>query len=577
MDIERLDIQHFAKEEYQNLVVPDIDGQDTLIYGNNRTGKTLTLNAILYNLLGSKETIDLATGRGNQVEIGYSDGITFYRGVPEAEFKDGSDHLTAEQAQSAFSGHLSEVLSRDITQNNLIKSHFLHSRIEQLPLNSLSASNRLALIRTVVNQDSQDRLEKHQRAEAEIEQLITDLKLKLSEIEEDRKDLKNEANSAKNQLQKWERLKEMAESGRLSQINQKLAEDESIRNELSNVYKEQEGLRKELRTLNKQKREWQRYHESEVIQVIANAVEDFVCPVCADHIPSEKAENRAGQGYCPFCGQERDLRELKEEIREQISVSTGQLEEIEEREDEISERQEELDTREKELKSGRPTIDELDSFTERRLRENDYEVEGLLEKAEEEYELNRETLEENSGEIEELDGIISNLRSSLETYEESIAIVEDSVEEIRRSSIDLIQQFVEAWKLNHEELTSELSLNIGVSEEGKIVIPGNTGDRTLDQDGDLSAAEVRLLNTSFAVTINEFATDSGLTHWKTLVLDEPFANLDETGQDDLLSFIDAKPQQFIVTSSDPDRKDRFPKSVKLERNNLQSTFQDFDL
>lgn len=576
MDISSMNIQYFAKDEYSNLVKPDIDGNDTLIYGNNRTGKTLTLNAILYNLLGAKETIDLSTGRGNQVGVEYSNGIRFYRGVPEAEYQDDSDHLTAEDGRAAFSSRLCEDLSQDIPKETLIKTHFLHTHVEQLPLNSLSADDRLSLIRTVVDRKSQDLLEKHQRAKAEIDQLVRDWELTLSELRDDYQDIDDELSSAESQLHKWRNLKEMVESGRLSEINVLLQGEDEIRDKLSAVYQEQEGLRKERRTLNKEKKQWERYHENEVVDVIATAVEDFVCPVCAGHVSSEKAENRAGQGYCPFCGQERTLHELKEDIRERIDLSNDRLDEIESRLEEISERMDELDTREEELKSEIPSVEELDSFTERRLRENSYEIEGIIEKAEEEIERNKRTVEKSTQKTTTLETRITEIQDSLEVLEESSSFSEARISELINDSQNHVEEFVREWEENYEKVADDLSLRIGISEDGEIVLPGNTADRTLDQDGDLSAAEVRLLNTSFVVTVNEFAQNAELTKWNTIVLDEPFTNLDDDGQRNLIEYIRDLPQQFIVTTSDANLQDEFPESLRLERNTIQTTFHQFN-
>ncbi len=48
MKISRLEVENFAIEESPTINEDSIRGDDLLLYGGNRSGKTLTFNAILY-------------------------------------------------------------------------------------------------------------------------------------------------------------------------------------------------------------------------------------------------------------------------------------------------------------------------------------------------------------------------------------------------------------------------------------------------------------------------------------------------------------------------------------------------
>ena len=575
MKINDVQIEYFAKDEYSKPTISDLNSGDLLIQGDNRTGKTLTLNALLYNLLGSKHVIDLATGRGNKVEVDYSNGIQFYRGTPEAKFTDGSDEFTAEKARKRFSSQLCNDLGEVVSDSDLIKTHFLHSHSGRLPLARFSKEERLAVVRTVVSSDSQEEIEKHNLAISHIDSLVRRLKAKLSEDQDDRADLKREVNSARRELEKHQNLSEMLSSGRLAEINEKLERERNLRDELSEVYQRMEGLRQERRTLSKEKRQWERYHENEVNEVIARAVYDFVCPVCEHHIEEEKAENRLSGGYCPFCGEKRSLDQLKSEIRGHIDGAQDRLQEIENRTDEIESNLEELESKEEQLEEELPDIQELDSFVERALRENGYEIPGLEQKAEEGIENNKQTVEQGEAELTELHEDIEHLGESLETLDESQESAKDTVRELKDKGREHIEKFEERWSEHYERVADEISLEIRLTREGEVVLPGNTNDRSYDQDGDLSDAEARLLNVSFAVTVNEFARSSDITPWNVIVLDEPFTNLDSEGQDGLLEYLSSQEQQFIVTTSNHSLESKFKNTHRLERNTIQTTFNTF--
>jgi len=145
MKIESIDVEEFADGEHRGKSAENIRGDSLFFRGGSRTGKTLTFNAILYNLLGSRHTIDLATGRQNKVELEFTDGSRFFRGNPEAEYEDEEQNLTGADASEAF--------KEKIGDTALIRSHFVHSHIGKMPLDNLSRSKRISLVREVTNDE----------------------------------------------------------------------------------------------------------------------------------------------------------------------------------------------------------------------------------------------------------------------------------------------------------------------------------------------------------------------------------------------------------------------------------------
>lgn len=112
MKLNELHSREFAKDEYKGFEHTNIAGENLLIQGGNRTGKTLTFNAILYNLLGAQETIDLSTGRNNNVSLEFTDGVEFRRGKLGARFRDGDIEKSDDEAQEELAEWLRKICLR---------------------------------------------------------------------------------------------------------------------------------------------------------------------------------------------------------------------------------------------------------------------------------------------------------------------------------------------------------------------------------------------------------------------------------------------------------------------------------
>ncbi|QUJ71931.1 hypothetical protein [Haloarcula marismortui] len=203
MKIDSLDIEEFASGEHRGKTVENIRGESLLFRGGSRTGKTLTFNAILYNLLGARHTVDLATGRQNEVEIGFTDESRFFRGNPEAEYEDGEYLLTGAEA--------SDVFGDKIGDPSLVKSHFVHSHIGKMPLDQLSRSNRVSLVRKVTNEDLRERLSRFERAEEQLNHLVIEAEDEERRISEDLDEVERKVGDLESQKEKYEQRSSVAD------------------------------------------------------------------------------------------------------------------------------------------------------------------------------------------------------------------------------------------------------------------------------------------------------------------------------------------------------------------------------
>jgi len=211
MRIDSLDIEEFAGGEHRGMEIESVSSDSQLLRGGSRTGKTLTFNAILYNLLGAQHTIDLATGRQNEVELEFTDETRFFRGNPEAEYERDGETLQGSTASEAF--------SEDLGDTTLLKSLFVHSHIGKMPLDDLSRSQRTKLIRSVTNRELEQRISRLEDAEEQLDELVIETKDTKRRLSEEESDLDRQISDLESQKEKYDRLESQIESGELAELS----------------------------------------------------------------------------------------------------------------------------------------------------------------------------------------------------------------------------------------------------------------------------------------------------------------------------------------------------------------------
>lgn len=572
MKVSKIHSREFAKEEYGGFEHTNIEGENLLIQGGNRTGKTLTFNAILYNLLGPQETIDLSTGRNNNVSLGFTDGVEFRRGKLGAQFRKDDIEKSEDEAQEELADWLAENLSTEVSSTDLIKNHFVHTHIERMPLSRLSEDDRLDHVRSAVDQDTQESIEETEEEISQLEERIAEIKSSLRRKKEDKRERENNLHSDENQLEKYQQIMSLAESGKLEDIIEIIESDEELQETLSKLSKKQDFLQRKQRSKRKEKRQWERYRESERNAIIAEAVNDFVCPACSSHVDTDLAESRLGRSRCPFCAVDGRSDDLEADIDEKISRSEEELEEIEEELEKIISELEEVTEEIAHIREKQPELGDIDGRIERVIRNNEYDFSTILEETERQLERYQSSINEAEEEISERKTEIGELKDELESSQERLEEAKDEVAEMRDESINAeINEFSEEWQEVFEEMAGEIGLEIQMMQDGDIEIPGSEGPRKYDQAGDLSDAEITFMNISFAVVYNRFVREAGATEWSTIVCDEPFSNLDAEGRENLLEFIQSCDEQFICTSSNEEMLEEFPKTGELTRQRIQAS------
>jgi DNA repair exonuclease SbcCD ATPase subunit len=567
MKLDTIDIREFSQQdEYNAPRRESIEGETLLVKGDNRSGKTLTFNALRYILVG--ETINVSPGRGSELEVEFTDGSRFYRGLPTMSYETGGEEFTANEAR--------ERLREDTGPRKLLEIHFLHSHIEKLPLERMSKSNLLDIIRSVTEPEQQSLLQYHTDAVDFLEWEISVANDRLRKFEETIDDVQKKVQSFERQEEQAEKIVLMGESGQLAEIQRILSEHQELDNELQRLFERKDGIRKQL-SQKRNRRDQLRTYEKEVDELIAEAVNDFVCPACETSVPSQIAEERLDRNKCPFCDRRTSISDLQNELKQKQEDSEGVADEIQEEIDELEKEREEVQNEISRIKAELPSLEELDADAKRRLNRHDGDVQAVIAEAKEELDDVRTKLDSRSDELEELEDEAEVKEECVERLKDAKEFASTQAKELRTESHGKsVISFAEEWTKSFEAVAPSMSQEIGVSKKGEVFLPGTPSNRPYGGEH-LSDSERQLLNLSFAITLNKFI-DEKVATLDTIVLDEPFNHLDDTCTEQVLDFILAdKERQYVFTSSNRDVWDVVPESqvLKLNRSSIQSELTEF--
>jgi len=544
MKVQGFQIEKFARPELTSggpIELQGISDENILIRGENQSGKTHTFNALLYSLLG--ETIALQRGHGNAVELQLSGDLEIFRGEPGKKIHSEGKEFGPDNAE--------DVIRDRVGSRDLLHTHFLHSRLSELPLERLPQSQRVSRVLDATSDNLSDRITE---LEEQVEELKADIERKEAERsskERDRRRRQRQLSDIRSQLEKWSTVEDLVESGRLAEISDALQRDPELERQIDDLTSEKRSLITDIRE-KQNERTRAKELEEETREIIIKALEEFICPVCEERVNRGEADSRLDNQQCPFCNQSTDVKETFRHLEVEKRQSEGQLEEINRELEELRERRDEVDSQIQSLKKERPEIADLNSYAVDQLRDFDHDIDSIHAKAREERAEAEEALEEYSEKLESVEAAIADLNEKMSDLEEEWESKQARIEQLENEDVSTkISDFEKAWNYHYQQITPEIAEDIHLQRNGEIVLVNADGRRReYDRRGDLADAEVVLLNISFVIALNQIALDRGSIDWETIVLDEPFARLDRGLKEDAIDHLRSLDTQFILTSSD---------------------------
>jgi len=571
MKISGFKIDDFAKEIYTEDQTPqahNLNGGPLLIHGPNTSGKSLTFNAILYAVLGVHQRLGVRPGGGNDVTVTFDDDSQFTRGDPKRKYSTDEDVLKTREAEKALEDKLGNT--------EIIREHFLPSHLDELPLEHLNRSDRLGIILEVTNKASKRRIEEINNEIERLQQDIDDNHDRISPLKNRKRDLNRNVSNLEGYQSQWEQVLELSESGELSEIADKLSEREEFRQRLSELSSTKRGLDRKISQKKEQKDELQRYQAS-IEDIIVEALKEFICPVCDQRVSSNTVKKRLDESECPFCGDNHSIGSLKSHLQEKKSENEGEPERLA---TEIAELQSDLNDVEakiSDLESEMPEISKLNSLAVDRL-DDGKSIDEIQREAKEELEERGKELDAKREELEHVESELDETRDTISELKQERDDLISELDQLESESYEsAISTFEKSWTNHFQKLSGEPELELLINRDsGAIALPGSGDDRRLyDRRGDLSDSEIQLMNLSFTLALNEHGNRTSAIDWGTIVLDEPFSNLDVDRRESSLSHLLQADPQIIMTSSDPAVIGEFEEHEKLElkrSSSKQATF-----
>ncbi|AGB32525.1 hypothetical protein Natpe_2720 [Natrinema pellirubrum DSM 15624] len=570
MKINKVLIEEFARPELTYtgpLKIEEIEGGDVLINGQNQSGKTLCFNAILYCI--ADRVIELQRGHGNSVEIELGDSMTVFRGE--------TGHKVTYQNESYGPEIADEVQKEQLGEYQLIERQFLHSHLRQLPLERLSEPERIELLLAATGdslskeiQELREKIEETDRGLDEIKAEVNTLNGKISRR-------KSQLTQLENQIEDWESLQQSIQEGEIENISERLRQKPEIESELNDLISKKRSLFINIKELRNDKSRLEELNQ-DTQDIIVDALEEFICPVCEGRVGEGEVISRLNDGCCPFCSVSRDISDIEDHLNQERDGLEDDLEEIEDQIEEVENERAEVKNKIRELKDDRLNEDRIPDIIIDKLSDHNHQIDLVDQEV-------REKVPELYDEREKYEKKLEDLRTELSNTTEKRMETADRLEELTNKKEDLqestisnlISDFESIWKDHYQQIAPELERKLNFNEDGTVVLNDDSGlSREYQRRGDLSDAEITLLNISFALAINDWGVENNTTTLETIVLDEPFVRFDDDIQNDALSYLNQIDKQVILTSSAQSVAEAFEPKQTLElQRNSQSELGDF--
>jgi len=538
MKINRLKIENFAIDESPTINEKAVGGRDLLLYGGNRSGKTLSFNALLYALYGRSGTFGVTPGQRSEVSAYFDNSDAVLRERRHRYEHEGGE-LDATEGVKQFIG-----------PEDTVRLQFIPSNPADQPISALDGEELLDRIRSVLSSEHQSEIERHRRAKAELEHLKEiqrrgEGRPSVKQLERELDSLP--ISSTENRIEDIEELQRLIDSGEIESISARLQKKDEVAERLDELYDERRVLENTLKEKRRELGDVSRYTQ-EVNDLIIDAIEEFTCPVCGRLVEERIARNRLPSN-CPQCGRPRDLSELRERLGEKVEKADTQVDDLKE---EISALEEELASVKAEiteLQESEPDLEGLNQFVRTALKQADHDLEQLQERTTRELENHRDELEQAKSQEENLEEKLARRRKLLSELEESAELADEEGEKLEQEVFDEIrEEFTDRLSTVYKSIAPDLGTDTGITSEGELEFPGtgSEGARSYDR---LSSGERRLVNLAFGLTLAKFAQENEDSHnWEVLVLDEPLTNLESDIQDAAARYLREADIQVIMTS-----------------------------
>jgi DNA sulfur modification protein DndD len=487
LKIRHLDIENFRVIEEDSI---DFDTENTILFGENEEGKTSSLEAVRFNLLGRQEhqrielTGPIRDGKSTLVTTGnwsvdgqdhlirriLTNGSGYSETIRLNTDPQGLDDIgwgspnTQEEVSKALG--LWPIESKQLGRYNTFSLFclmpgnfkiFLKWQQKDKYIDMLFGIN-LASVITESSRYRTDELELSSEEKTASEDLA-DVKSRISNLREDLEDLNEEQDRVETKLgdrkSELRRVRELLEDK--DELEDLEAQETEIKRQINKLEDERQELLSEFRRVDQKINRYQEMDMGEHVHEPSQELQKFMsvpdrCPICTKEVDDDQRRRLLNDGDCPLCeksvpgdrievGTERDVEEKiveREQLKEALEAAQEKRQRIDGEIDLLKSR---IDDYEEELQNVRDQIQQSD---EKELLDRKNELQSKVEELQQkatnlQIEINAksETIEDlEEDQLPELEELYDSRKekvetqSSLETFEK---VVQNQINRERES------------------------------------------------------------------------------------------------------------------------------------------------
>lgn len=536
--IDNVHLSDFGAEEYPEFS-SSLNEDSLFIHGTNSTGKSTTLDGIIYSIFGYR-FIERNANPTDESKITLSNGertLTIKRKYNQ------KDKLTVKEPGGEvkdFSGReeiwdqlstLLELPSDYSDARLVVKALFLPQRTEDAPLRSFSEDELRSVILTFSSGiETSEKIDELQEAVAHHEKQQEKLGFRKNNIEEEISDEKTVIQRNKNRLEDLDEFISVYRSGEIFELKELLEDERDIKRKIDKLYSDRTSTYDELFKTRRKIGELLRYHDRDVLESAKETLSVLTCPVCNDNADTDKVESRERTSRCPFCGKEEYSGEIYETLDDRIEFADNKIEELRERAAELEEKKKELDDQIEQIKEKNRRLRHANPVVVRKLddAEDEGELKDSFQELKEEYQQLKRTIEEKNEDIKSKEEVLDDIVSRIDEHESKIDELEEERNRIEEEvNQENIKRFNEILDTVYKELIDPLEHTLYYKDGNLQLDTGNAVKECTDKHT-LGFSQRRIVDVALWLTLHRLNRLDEITALNFALVDDIYENIDNT-------------------------------------------------
>ncbi|AKB69501.1 ATP-binding protein [Methanosarcina mazei] len=575
--IDEFKITKFNSRRYLGVGLTKLDN-NILIYGEHKSGKSTTLDALSYAIFGIKGSSRSINNRA------------------ETYIKISNDELELTLDRKAGNNH--RLTIKNLTDGSIETITEIESiNCKLIDLFNLPSEDCLEFKTKLLYQDQESSLKKYDSKKLwriisfytslsskneEIEKLRNEIKSKVEEREYsfiEKKELESNLNekrsviySSKNYIEHLDQLISSYDNGSIKQVFDVKKTSIELWKDIRSLQGKNISLQQELNKASRSKLDLEKFHEETLINLIKEVISVLICPVCGKRANLSKIEYKYNAKKCPYCGDESYDKELYDNIAQRIQLSNDELPKLNEKIKGIYEERKKNYETLNEFKNKLNDLDlilnpeivrsteDFESFEDDKFKNFIETQREKLNKFQNDFKEIETDIKELTNQIEIKNNEIIKITTDIKSLEENISTLEKELEE--KSS----KKFLELVNYYYGKIMGYKKQPI-ILENGKLFFKTRFRNKYEEID-DISASkeigesEKKCLDTSLLFTFIDLNNEYNSSLIDFVILDDPADGLyddvslpvDAQHKTNLLNLIKEKcvnnDTQFLILTAD---------------------------